>query len=331
MFKNKTMISFEKEINIKDEMIDVSIVIVCMNNLINLYPCLESIRKYTKEVEYETLVVAYLFTKDNLEKVKADFPWVTFIESNEIRGFSENNNLALKQAKGKYCFVLNDDTYIADNAIGKLVETHNGLSEDIAVLCPTTKRPDGSVQHCGVAKFNMFTYILWCMGLLNYYVNHSRYVNKKGLFQTYNVHGACFLIRKSIFEDVNWFDERFFFCPEDIALSTKINNEGYKCFVDSNINIYHTGGGTWSNTIIATKPATAKGEYIFYGTNIINKILFLIISTLRYGGCMLYWLIKMGVSFDEHKRVMFTANKNAIFALYSHLSPKELFVKFYKK
>ena len=66
--------------------IEVSIVIVCMNNLKNLYPCLNSIRKYTT-VSYETLVVAYLFSEENLEKVQHDFPWVTFIESNEIRGF----------------------------------------------------------------------------------------------------------------------------------------------------------------------------------------------------------------------------------------------------
>ena len=49
--------------------LQVSIVIVCMNNLKNLYPCLNSIRKYTT-VSYETLVVAYMFSKENLEKVK---------------------------------------------------------------------------------------------------------------------------------------------------------------------------------------------------------------------------------------------------------------------
>lgn len=68
-----------------DNNIEVSIVIVCMNNLKNLYPCLESIRKYT-HVSYECLVTAYLFDKENLEKVRKDFPWVTFVESNEIRG-----------------------------------------------------------------------------------------------------------------------------------------------------------------------------------------------------------------------------------------------------
>lgn len=310
-------------------MIDVSIVIVCMNNLKNLYPCLESIRKYTTEVTYETLVVAYLFSKENLEKVMSDFPWVTFIESNEIRGFSENNNLALRQAKGRYCFVQNDDTYIEDNSIGKLVEIQDGLNEDVAVLCPTTRRPNGSIQHCGVAKYNLFTYVLWCLGLFKYYIKHSKYVNKEGLFQTYNVHGACFLVKTQVFKSLGWFDERFFFCPEDIAFSTKLNKNGYKCFVQSDINIFHTGGATWSKTIKATKPASAKGDYIFYGTNSLRKILFLLISTLRYSGCALYWFLKMAIKKDEHKLIMFNANKNAVEALYSKKTPKELFIKYY--
>lgn len=100
----------------------VSIVIVCMNNLKNLYPCLDSIRKYT-HVSYETLVVAYLFSKENLERLKRDYSWIRIIESNEIRGFSENNNLALRQARGQYCYVLNDDTIMDSPVIDRLVET----------------------------------------------------------------------------------------------------------------------------------------------------------------------------------------------------------------
>lgn len=312
-------------------MTDVSIVIVCMNNLNNLYPCLESIRKYTNKVSYETLVVAYLFSPENLVKAKKDFPWVTFIVSNEIRGFSENNNLALRQAKGKYCFILNDDTFIKTPAIDNLAETLTKLDKSVAVLCPTTMRPDGSVQHCGVPKYNLATYFLWCLGLLKYYIRYSKYTNKKGLFQTYNVHGACFLISTDVFRQVGWFDERYFFCPEDIALSTEVNLIGYKCFVQSDIEIIHTGGGTWSKTIRATKPSTVKGEYIYYGTNIIYKILFITISFLRYGVCMLYWGGKNLIKRDEHCQIMMEANKNAVFALFSKQTPKDIFKKYYIK
>ena len=49
--------------------LQVSVVIVCMNRLDNLYPCLESLREHTR-VSFEVLVVAYLFSEDNLRKVR---------------------------------------------------------------------------------------------------------------------------------------------------------------------------------------------------------------------------------------------------------------------
>ena len=134
----------------------VSIVIVCMNNLKNLYPCLNSIKQYTT-VSYETLVVACLFSKENLEQVKRDFPWATFIESDEIRGFSENNNLALSQAKGKYCFVLNDDTEMKMPVIDKLIISFE-KTPDCSIISPISYFPDGRLQSCGRPKHTVWTW-----------------------------------------------------------------------------------------------------------------------------------------------------------------------------
>ena len=184
-------------------MIDVSIVIVCMNNLKNLYSCLDSIRKNTCDITYETFVVAYLFSKENLNKVKEDYPWVRFIESNEIRGFSENNNLALQQAKGKYCFILNDDTYFDTPVINELAKCLDYLPTEVAVISPTVYGISGNVQHCGRPKYNLFTILLYNIGLLDWYENHSKYTNKKGVFQTYNIFGAAFMIRSEIFKSVS--------------------------------------------------------------------------------------------------------------------------------
>ena len=49
----------------------VSIVIVCMNRLDNLYPCLDSLRKHTAAVSYETLVVASRCSAANVSKGRA--------------------------------------------------------------------------------------------------------------------------------------------------------------------------------------------------------------------------------------------------------------------
>ena len=302
-----------------------------MNNLNNLYPCLESIKTNTKEVTYETIVVCYLFSKDNLRKLKKDFPHVKIIKSDEIRGFSENNNLALRQAKGRHCFVLNDDTYFDTPVITELVNCLDKLPKDVIVVSPTVYNTNGSIQHCGRPKYNLFTIILYNLGLLRWYENHSKFTNKKGVFQTYNLFGAAFLIRTKEFESLGFFDESFFFCPEDIALSTKINKMGYRCFVKADSSLMHVGGGTWSKTIQATKPATEKGNLIFFGSGCFyKKMLYILISSSIHALRFLYWLI---IKNDESSKriVMMNANRNAIYAVFSNKTPKELFVKFFNK
>lgn len=310
--------------------IDVSVVIVCMNNLKNLYACLESILN-TTTVNYEIIVVAFLFTEENLQKLRSDFPNINIIISNKLRGFSENNNLALKQAQGDYCFVVNDDTYFSDKVIDTLVYDFKQVSHDVAIISPVTLNTDGSVQRCGKPKYNLFTYMLYWTKLIKWYDNKSKYTNKKGLFRTYNISGACFLIRTDIFRNLGWFDEQYYFCPEDIALSTDINDKGYKCYVDSNIKLTHTGGGSWSKTLCATKPAQIKGEIIFYGKrSILHKIIVRILLLIFLPAYSLAWRIYYFFKKDEKSKIFSKAYCNGIKAIFSKKTPKELFIQFYE-
>ena len=112
---------------------EVSIVIVCMNRPDILFPCLDSIWAHNT-VSYECLVVAYFFSPENLALLKEKYPWVQVVESNELRGFAENNNLALKQARGRYCFVVNDDTLQPVPVIDRLVEDIEKLPENAAAV-----------------------------------------------------------------------------------------------------------------------------------------------------------------------------------------------------
>lgn len=305
-----------------------------MNNLKNLYPCLESIKKYTT-VSYETLVVAYLFSKENLEKVKKDFPLVKFIESNEIRGFSENNNLALRQAKGKYCFVLNDDTEMKMDVVGGLVKTIESLPENVAIVSPVTTFPDGRVQVCGVPPINWYKAFFELLHLWNRN-KQNKYVNKSGVFKSYNILGASFLIKTDIFRLVGWFDEKYFFCPEDIALSTLLNNQGYECWVNNDIRIIHYEGmsGKSSSKIqTATKPAARRGSLIFFSNN--SKIVEHSLCTLFTLATIILCLFHFTKWFVKHnsKEYFILANSewNVIKSAYTNKTPKELFIYYYER
>lgn len=310
-------------------MIEVSIVIVCMNNLKNLYPCLDSIRKYTT-VSYETLVVAYLFSKENLERVKRDFPWATFIESNEIRGFSENNNLALRQARGRYCYVLNDDTFMDSPVIDNLVSTFNKMPENVAIVSPNIKYPDGRPQYCGRKNATYWKYLISILGIGH--CANSQYNNKTGTLETYNILGAAFLINTSIFMQIGFFNEYYFFCPEDIAVSTLLRKKGYKCMVVTDIIQYHIQGGTWSITQTATDPAQFKGSVMFYseGSSLKKSILeFCIISRSLIR--IVIWGIIYSFSFKKKAKYKMIVYYNIICGLISSDTPKNLFIKYYNK
>ena len=312
----------------------VSIVIVCMNNLKNLYPCLTSIREHTS-VDYETFVVAYLFSQENLRKVKRDFPWVTFIESNEIRGFSENNNLALRQAKGKYCFVVNDDTEMKMPVIDILFHTIESLPEQVAIVSPTLINWDGTVQVCGVPPINWKTALLEKMHLWHRN-KQKQYVNKQGIFKSYNIIGAAFLIKTEIFKKVGWFDERYFFCPEDIALSTTLNKMGYECYVNDDAKIIHYEGMSSKSLSLvqtATKPAARRGSIIFFseGNVFLEAILRILYTSITLMEFIVHFCLGAIRKCPNKYYVLALGEWNIIKTSFSRKSPKDIFVKYYKR
>ena len=316
----------------ENKTVEVSIVIVCMNNLKNLYPCLDSIKRYTT-VSYETFVVAYLFTPENLMKVKVDYPWVVFIESKEISGFSENNNLALRQVHGKYCFVVNDDTEMKMPVIDRLLKSFKNCPSDAVVVSPELINGNGDVQVCGRPYWGLKEYILSFFSLWNEKKDGGKYVNQSGLFKTYNIIGACFLIKYDVFKEIGFFDEYYFFCPEDLAVSTLLNDKNYSCYVDSEVKIIHYEGGTSkvSKLKMATAPAGAKGSIRFFTRG--SKLKYCMVAPIIIIGYLLK-LLKVSVSIKnkyDKNYILFRAYLNSIYAILSRKTPKELFSKYYTK
>ena len=313
--------------------IQVSVVIVCMNNLHNLYPCLQSIKRETK-INCEVLVVAYLFSDENLAVVKKDFPWVRFFRNDKISGFSENNNLALKHAQGKYCFILNDDTEMFMPVIDRLVQSIEKLPEDVAIISPTFLNADGSVQACGNTEKNRITYFKSFYGLEKN--GKSKYVNQKGVFLTKQILGAGFLIKTDLFRQIGFFDERYFFSPEDLEVARQIQRAGYKCFVDADAFLTHYEGMTsrsLSMVSTATKAASTIGNIIYYGDgslfwSFVIRVHQFLGSIMR---CVYHKLLSIGRKKPNYHYVWSIGYLNASFACLSFQTPKEIFLKYYNK
>lgn len=305
----------------------VSVVIVCMNNLKNLLPCLESIIKSSNKTSYEIIVVAYLFSQENLDFLRLVHPAIQIIESNEIRGFAENNNLAFKVAKGEYCFVLNDDTLMKTPVIDFLFESFV-LEPMASFMSPKILNYDGTIQSCGRPPVSLWSYFLTALILRKEQKIKSKHTHKSGIFQSFNVVGAAFMVKTSVFKELGFFDEKYFFCPEDIALSTLANKRGYKCFVNSDIEIYHLEGGTSSMVQTATFPVIQKGIILFLGDTFVKKITITLIVVLRL--IIILTNAFFGKS-SKNRTITLLKSKNALKAVFLNKTTKELFVKYYNE
>ena len=312
----------------------VSIVIVCMNRLDNLYPCLQGIERYCTG-ECETIVVAYQFDNDTLTRVKEDFPWVRFIVSSATRGFSENNNLALSIARGEYCFILNDDTLINEDVTGHLLQDFSVLPERTAIVSPRINNPDGSLQLCGRPKYPSYKYLLQQWHLYSEPTDDTlgrtpdAEFAKRRLFSTSNITGAAFMIRTAVFRELGWFDERYFFTPEDIALSTLAREKGYLVYVDADTSLIHKWKTTASRLAPAVRPAAVKGSLMFFGRKSRASLFMLSIGVWLAESAKRsksYILMKLRPSTENRtKHLVFKNISNSIF---SNKSPKELFLYF---
>lgn len=88
-----------------------SIVIVNYNGKHFLPACLDSIAAQTLPKEsFEVIVSDNGSIDGTLELLKNDYPWVRVIENGENLGFASGNNVAFKEARGKYIVALNNDT-----------------------------------------------------------------------------------------------------------------------------------------------------------------------------------------------------------------------------
>lgn len=284
-----------------------------------LYPCLDSIEARNR-VSYEIWVVAYLMDPADREELASRYPHVHIVESSEVRGFSENNNLALRQVEGKYCFVVNDDTLQEVPVLDRLVEDMERLPDNAAAVSPRIELADGRLQTCGRGPWSSWRYASHYLHRVDE-TRLSRWNKETGLFRTFTLNGACFLIKTEVFRKIGWFDERFFFTPEDIALGHALNAAGYSVWADADVPITHLAGGTVSAMEEAIKPARVRGSMIFYGEPLWLKCFIWCFEALRV---VKYLFLPR----TPRNVVMKKTASNVLKTVFSKKTPKEIFIRF---
>ena len=201
---------------------DLSIIIVTLNNKKILEGCINSVKQFTGSISYELIVVDNNSSDGTQALVRSKYPGVTLIENNMNLGYSGANNKGLKIAKGRYSVLLNDDTYIKDDAFGKMVAFLDNET-DIGVCGPKLLNTDGSVQQQGS------------------FLSRRKWRSKDPTEVNFVI-GACMFIRMGIIKKIGLLDENLFFYNDDLDLCKRARSAGFKVVYYPDAQVFHYGG-----------------------------------------------------------------------------------------
>jgi len=229
-------------------MTDVSIIIVNWNTREILCNCLKSIYEQTRGIQFEVILVDNASTDGSQEMVRSQFPQVTVIANDGNRGFACANNQGIAIAEGRYLLLLNSDTIVLDNGIGKTIAFAD-LHPDAAVVGCKVLNADMTLQHtCFMfhSTVNMLlaaTYLYKLFPRSKFFGRHNMtWWNGADVREVDSVNGCFMLVRRKAIEDVGTMDERFFMYGEETDWCYRFKQAGWKIMFAPEGEIIHLGG-----------------------------------------------------------------------------------------
>lgn len=249
----------------------VDIVIVNWNAGLLLRDCLKSIPSVSQiGLVAQTVVVDNASTDRSLHAIDDIQLPLTIVRNERNRGFAAACNQGARDSTADYLLFLNPDTRLStgalDHSVGFMDRSEHDrigilgiqLVDDMGHVTPTCARfpTPGRFFSTMVGLDRTLPRLFLPHFMVEWDHRDSREVDQ--------VMGAFFLIRRSLFETLGGFDERFFVYFEEVDLSVRARALGWHSFYLSSVQAYHRGGGV-TDQVKATRLFYSLRSRILYG------------------------------------------------------------------
>ena len=217
----------------------VSIIIPNKDHTDDLDKCLLSLNKNNDYKNFEIIIVennsVESRTFDYYKFIEKD-PRVKVVTYTKEFNYSDINNMGVKEAKGDYILLLNNDTQIMEKtSIREMVGVC--LREDVGAVGAALYYDDKTLQHAGV-----IIGVGGCAGhaFVGLPMDEPGYMNR-AIAQS-NVScatAAALLVKKQVFDEVGGFDVKYKVAFNDVDLCLKIRKAGYLIVYNPYAKLFH--------------------------------------------------------------------------------------------
>lgn len=216
----------------KKKGINIFVIIVTYNGTKWIERCLGSLIE--SSIHLQVIAIDNASSDNTVELIRQQFPEVSLIEAGANLGFGKANNIGLKkalEANADYVFLLNQDAWIENDTIEKLV-TVADANKEYGVISPFHLLPGQNRL-----EWYFSTYIApeKCKDL----VSDIYFKQTKSVYDLEFVNAAAWLISKKCIQHVGGFDPLFPHYGEDEDYCSRVLYKKLKVGVTPEAIIYH--------------------------------------------------------------------------------------------
>lgn len=249
---------------VQPKMPELSIVLVCWNNLDYLDPCLASLYESDLGCEYDVVVVDQGSTDGSQAMLREKYPDVRIIQNSENVGLAKACNQGIEATEAPYVLLLNNDTLV-NSTLGDLVRFLDD-NPQAGAAGGRLLNPDGSFQ-AGFANFSTLLeefLIATHLGEL-FKEGYPSHEDTGQIQQVGWISSACLLLRREALDQVGLLAEDFFIYGDEADLQYRLNNQGWPVYYLPDVYTIHYGGRSMNRW--KRRRMVYRGKMLFYRKN----------------------------------------------------------------
>lgn len=222
---------------------DLTISIVTYNNdPIVLLKTINSVLNSTIKCK---LIIIDNSEVDDLKHFLIDYN-LTYYKTNKNIGFGAAHNIAINKyaTESRYHLILNPDITFDKNVL-LYIKTFLDTNADVGVLMPKITYPNGVTQNLVKLSPNIFDLLIRRIAFLSkiFYKKLKKYelydYNYDKIIDVPFLSGCFLFCRTEVLKKVEGFDKNIFLYMEDVDLTRRIIDTGYRSIVYPDIEIIH--------------------------------------------------------------------------------------------
>ncbi|WP_420336493.1 glycosyltransferase family 2 protein [Roseibium sp.] len=236
-----------------EQVAELTVIVVSYNTRDLTLKALDTLYATTTDCTFEVIVYDNASADGSAEAIAAAFPQVHLIAADENIGFARANNVAAGLVKTEWILLLNPDTECHEAAVDSLLAFGKSHPSG-GIYGGRTVFPDGTLNIASCWN-KMTPWSLFCGAFgLSRLFSGSEFFNpealggwKRDTVRRVDIVVGCFLlVRRSLWQELEGFNTRYFMYGEEADLCLRARRLGYRPMITPDAEIMHLVGAASS-------------------------------------------------------------------------------------